>query len=122
MMAAAKINLFWQSPDFEFYAAGQTVFAEGQAGDEMYVIQAGTVGVYAGGCLVEVAGPGDVIGELALVDRLPRSATALAHTDSRLVPVDRERFEFLVQHEPSFALRVMQMMSRRLRALDSIGA
>lgn len=119
MVAAAKINLFWQSPDFEFYAAGQTIFFEGQAGDAMYVVQSGVVAIYAAGHLVEMAGPGDVVGEMALVDRLPRSATAIAHTDCRLVPVDRERFEFLVQHNPSFALRVMQIMSRRLRVMDS---
>lgn len=121
MVAAARINLFWQSPDYDYYTAGQTIFFEGQHGDEMYVVQSGEVDIYAGGHLVEVAGPGDVIGEMALVDRMPRSATAIARTDCKIVPVDRERFEFLVQNNPSFAIRVMQVMSSRLRTMDHSG-
>ncbi|HEU5100134.1 MAG TPA: Crp/Fnr family transcriptional regulator [Roseiflexaceae bacterium] len=62
-----------------------------------------------------MAGPGGIVGEMALIDDRPRSATAVAATDCRLVPIDERRFTFLVQQTPMFALAVMRVMAERLR-------
>jgi CRP-like cAMP-binding protein len=56
-----------------------------------------------------------VLGELAHVDSAPRSATAIATTDSVLAVIDRHRFLFLVQETPMFALQVMSAMAERFR-------
>ena len=59
--------------------------------------------------------PGGVLGELALVDKGPRSATAVAKTDCKIAPVDERRFTFLVQEHPYFAKHIMSVMANRLR-------
>jgi CRP-like cAMP-binding protein len=86
----------------------------------MYVIQEGEVEIRIRGHIVEMLGPGDIFGELALIDDAPRNATAIARTDSRVIPIDQKRFTFLVQQTPYFALKLMQTMSRRLRDIQSV--
>jgi CRP-like cAMP-binding protein len=56
-----------------------------------------------------------MFGEMALIDREPRSATAVAETDCELVVIDKRRFWFLVQETPYFAEIVMRVMADRLR-------
>jgi len=97
------------------FEAGQVVFEEGQPGKEMYVVQSGSVELRAGGRVLETVTEGGILGEMALVDREPRSATAVATSDCRLVPIDEERFGLLVQRVPGFALEVMRVMAQRIR-------
>ena len=96
-------------------SAGETVFEQGDTGMAMYVVAEGEVEILSGQVVLETARPGSVIGEMALIDHAPRSATAVAKTDCKLVAVDERRFEFLVQQTPYFALEVMQLMAERLR-------
>jgi CRP/FNR family cyclic AMP-dependent transcriptional regulator len=56
---------------------------------------------------------------MALIDQSPRSATAVAKTDCKLAPIDRRRFEFMVQQTPFFSLTVMKIMADRLRRTNS---
>jgi CRP-like cAMP-binding protein len=56
---------------------------------------------------------------MALIDNSPRSATAIAKTDCKVVPLDQRRFQFLVQETPFFALQVMTIMATRLRHANS---
>jgi CRP-like cAMP-binding protein len=114
----AKLNLFQSSEDTESFSKGDTIFHEGDRGDAMYVVQVGEVELSVGGKLIEVATPGDVFGEMALVDSRPRSASAVARSDCRLVPISARRFEFLVQQTPGFALQVMRVMVDRIRRRD----
>ena len=57
---------------------------------------------------------------MALIDAAPRSATAIAATDVTLVPVGEKQFLFLVSQTPYFALNVMRVLARRLRAQNSV--
>lgn len=68
--------------------------------------------------VVDTVGPGGILGEMALIDRNPRSATAVAKTDCQLARVDETRFKFLSQQTPYFALEVMRMLAQRLRHMD----
>jgi CRP-like cAMP-binding protein len=110
-----RIELFSRADDWVGFAVGKTVFREGEPGEFMYVVVEGEVEIAAAGRVLEVAGPGSIIGELALIDHAPRSATAIARTAARLVPVDAKRFQFMVQQTPFFALQVMSIMAERLR-------
>lgn len=112
---AIRFNLFQRAHDVERFSAGATIFAKGDPGDRMYVITAGTVRVEDGDHLIATLGPGELLGELALIDAAPRSADAVACTDCALAPIDRPRFLFLVQQTPYFAVQVMQAMAERLR-------
>lgn len=103
----------------ERYAAGRTVFTEGEPGEMMYVVLEGEVELRVKGQTVERLGPGGMLGEMSLVDAAPRSATAVAGTEAKLVPVDRRRFTSMIRTRPNFALEIMRVMADRLRRMDA---
>jgi CRP-like cAMP-binding protein len=100
------------------FKAGETIFREGDPADELYVIQEGRVGVQTGNRLLDTLDSKTIFGEMALVDSAPRSAAAIAITDVKLVPVSERQFLFLISVTPYFALNVMRLMARRLRATN----
>jgi len=108
------LNLF-RDKEAMSYVAGQYVFKAGEPGESMYIITEGEVDILDGSATLETAGPGSIVGELALIDNEPRSATVVAKTDCRLVAVDRRRFEYMAQETPFFALAVMKVLADRLR-------
>lgn len=109
------LKLFQYVKDFQTYKPGDTIFKEGEVGELMYVVIDGEIDVTLNGKMVETVGAGSIVGEMALIDHKTRSATAVAKTDAKLVPVDQKRFTFMVQETPHFALEVMAMMAERLR-------
>jgi CRP-like cAMP-binding protein len=115
----ATIGLFRNATDCEFFSAGQVIFQEGQPGDVMYAVTEGEVDILIHDKVINTVGPGDILGEMALIDTKPRSATAIARTDCKLVPISEKRFTFLVQQTPHFALQVMRVMADRLRHIDA---
>ena len=104
--------------EHESVPAGRRIFSEGELGDVMYVVKEGEVDVIVRDRVIETLGPGGIVGEMALIDKNPRSATAIARTDCQLVPINETRFSFLVQQTPYFALQVMRVMAHRLRSMD----
>jgi CRP-like cAMP-binding protein len=111
------IDFFRKDAEASSYAAGQIVFNQGDAADTMYVVTEGEVEIRIGDRIIDRVGPGGILGEMALVDDKPRSATAVASVNSKLVPISQKRFLFLVQQTPFFAIQVMQVMADRLRRL-----
>jgi len=85
----------------------------------MYVVIEGEIEILVGSTTVEIAGPGSIVGEMALIDDEPRSATVVAKTHSRLVGVDRGQFQYMVSEGPFFALQVMKVMADRLRKTNA---
>ena len=117
--ARIKIRLFRNADNFRVYKAGEIIFREGDAGEEMFAIRNGAVDIRVGDKTVATLEQDEVFGEMALVDHHPRSATAIAATDCELVPIDTRRFLFLIGQTPHFALQIMQMLAARLRRMDS---
>jgi CRP/FNR family transcriptional regulator, cyclic AMP receptor protein len=109
------IALLSGSGEPEGFAAGATVFSEGDVGERLYIVKTGTVSLSAHGDVLETVGAGGIFGEMAVIDREPRSATAVAESDCELVAIDKRRFWFLVQETPYFAEIVMRVMADRLR-------
>ena len=100
--------------------AGKIVFQEGEEGDQMFIIQDGSVKIsrHIGGKeqILAILGKGDFFGEMALVDDSPRSATAMAEEDgTQLLVLDKSKFTYLLRHQPDFALVVMGKLCRQLR-------
>src|SRR5207248_6960287 len=115
---AEILSLLANAPHIEL-EGGQVLFTEGDPPNSMYVVKSGTLRIRSGGVIYEDVGPGGIVGEMALVERYPaRSATVYALSDCELVAVDEARFSALVAEAPRFALTVMQILSRRLRAMD----
>jgi CRP/FNR family cyclic AMP-dependent transcriptional regulator len=99
--------------------SGQVLFTEGDPPTCMYVVKNGTLRIRSGSVIYEDVGPGGIVGEMGLVEtNQARSATVYALTDCELVAIDKARFFSLVGQAPNFAIIVMQVLSRRLRAMD----
>ena len=118
-MESSILNIFQDTQAPETFAAGKTVFIEGEPGYAMYVVLKGHVEIRVGGKTLEVAGPGSVIGEMALINLCTRSATAIAQDDCTLASVDDLQFLSLIVRRPQFALSVMEIMAKRLRHMDT---
>ena len=120
---STTIDYFRNSTDFETFAAGDVIFKQGDASaGRMYVVIGGEVDVTINGKFVHTIGEGGIVGEMALIDTQPRSATVTAKVESKLVPVDEARFKFMVQQTPFFAIQVMRVLVERLREATAIGA
>jgi len=105
------------------YVDGEEIVRQGETGDCMYVIQTGQAEAIQGkeGKEVRLAvlGVGDVFGEMALFERMPRSATVRALGDVRVLTIDKKTFLRQVHEDPSLAFRILQKMSYRIRELDT---
>jgi len=112
--------LFNNAKDFIIIPADEVIFEKGGIADYMYVVIEGEVEILIDGKFLDITSDGGIIGEMALIDSSPRSATAIAKTECKLVPVDQKRFEFLVQQTPNFSINVMKIMVERIRKLDAL--
>jgi CRP/FNR family transcriptional regulator, cyclic AMP receptor protein len=102
----------------------EVIFEEGNYGDEMYIVHSGAVKLVkqsaAGEIVIATIQPGEFFGEMALVDNSPRSVSALAGADqTRLLALDRDKFLFLVSHQPAFALTIMHVLCQRIREMNA---
>lgn len=112
------LNLFSNETELLEFTDGEVVFREGSPGDCLYVVIEGGITITSRGRILNVVGPGDLFGEMALIDDEPRSATATASGRVRLAVISEQRFTFLVQQTPYFALHVMRVLVGRLRSMD----
>ena len=88
---------------------------EGQPGVLMYIVMKGTVAISLKGRIAERVGPGGVFGEMALVERSLRLASALAETDCELLGVNRNTFMSLVRARPEFGFTLLNAIGERAR-------
>jgi len=112
-------GLFYNAKTFKDVPAGTVIFEEGSSGTEMFGVVDGEVEVRLPNGAVRKLGPDDTFGEMAIIDSSPRSGTAVAVTDTKLAIIDRNKFLFLVQETPTFALQVMSSMAKRIRSADT---
>ncbi len=119
-MATQHLKLFDQEPAQRSVKAGEHLFKAGDAGDFLYVLLSGSAEILVNDVLVENAEPGAIIGEMALIDSEPRSASVLCSSDCQFAVIDHKRFEYLVQQTPFFAVEVMRIMGQRLRRTDKM--
>jgi CRP-like cAMP-binding protein len=101
---------------------GDVLFKAGESGDSMFVLLQGALDVYVDDQLVGQSARGDIVGEMALIDQSPRSATVVAREASSLVKLDSARFQRLIQQNPFFALHVMKVLADRIRRTDHVRA
>ena len=116
MATPTSFKLLRNEKDVRTFAAGETIFSKGDPGDRMYAVIEGEVDIVAPpDRLLETVPPGGIFGEMALLENCIRNASAVARTDCRLAAVGADRFNYLVQMTPNFALDVMRTMADRLR-------
>ncbi len=106
------------------FKKGDYIFREGEAADVMYMIHKGKVQISKGmGTFdekIRILGEGEFIGEMAVINSMPRSANALAVEDCVLIKMDRESFDKTVQKNHEFSVSVIQLLSDRLRETDEM--
>ena len=100
------------------FKAGDVIFRQGDAAEELFVIKSGQVEIRIGNRVLHTVPELGIFGEMALIDHAPRSATAVALTEVTLVPVGEKQFLFLVSRTPHFALNVMRTLAQRLRSTN----
>ena len=126
-LRAEALSLVAQVAVEETHPVGTVIFKHGDIGEKLYVVVDGRVRitreVASGGQgneeALAIVGPGDVFGEMALLDDAPRSATARVHERCRLLAIHRDAFEDLLFVHKELAYEVLwnvvRLMSRRLR-------
>jgi CRP-like cAMP-binding protein len=99
--------------------AGRQLISEGQVGTEAYVIVEGRATATLAGAEVGILGPGDAVGEMALLDpESPRSATVTADTDMDLLVLDPRAFSKLLAEHPQVTIQIAISLAQRLRAVE----
>ena len=109
------LEIFKDSRDIVEFPAGAVILAEGNEGNCMYVVTEGEVSISLKNRILATAYPGEMVGEMALINSNLRSATVSAKTDCKLALIDQGSFESLLRHVPEFTLHVMNVLANRLQ-------
>jgi CRP/FNR family transcriptional regulator, cyclic AMP receptor protein len=101
------------------YGPGDVILREGEReAQHMAVITQGSAGVVAKGRTITSVGPGDIVGEMALLDGMPRSAAVVAETPVSAIVLYRTAFTHLLETVPTMYPRLLVSLAQRLRACD----
>jgi CRP/FNR family transcriptional regulator, cyclic AMP receptor protein len=98
--------------------AGKVLMREGEPGREFFVIVDGAVRIERGGKLLRTMGPGEFLGDIALVVERPRTATATVEKDTSLLVLGHREFHSLLDQFPSIRISVLESIALRLRDLE----
>lgn len=111
----AELTAAFGSSAVTHHAQGKSIIQEGQVGLLMYVVLEGAVEVTIQGRVVEEIGPGGMFGEMALIGRTERLASAVAVTDCSLLAINRKDFFDLVKNNPDFGVALLSAVGERAR-------
>jgi CRP-like cAMP-binding protein len=104
------------------YSDGEVIFREGDIGEVMYVIQSGNIKITkhtdSGEITIATLEKGEIFGEMAIFDRLPRSAAAVASGETRILSIDKKKLFTTISRDPTLVFKILESMSRRIRTLD----
>ena len=104
------------------FGPGQVLFEEGSPGDFMYVVQSGEVEIRRtvgdSERVLAVLAPGEFLGEMAILNNRPRSATAVCKTAARLLVIEGKTFEAMLRARPEIALRIIKSLATRLESAN----
>jgi len=116
------LEVFKDSEDVINLPAGSVIATEGSEGNQMYVVMQGEVSISISGKVLATASPGEIVGEMALINSNIRSASITALSDCRLALIDQTSFNALLRHVPDFSMHVMEVLANRLKhAYEMIG-
>lgn len=115
MISAKSLKLFDDPVEVK---KGDIIFKKGDPGDVMYAVIEGQVDIIVNKKVVFSVGPEEILGEMAMIENKPRSATAVAKTNTKLVVIDHQRFSILIQQTPSFVINIMKSMADRIRIMN----
>ncbi len=121
-LLASGLNLSQATP--LICAPGQVICREGEPGDAMYLIRSGHAAIVKGGfeapIVLACRGAGEFIGEMALLENLPRSASVVALDDVYLYHITRADFQSMLSHSTKLDIGMLRKLSSRLREADDL--
>jgi CRP-like cAMP-binding protein len=104
------------------YSDGEIIFKEGEKGEHMFVIQSGRVKITkktgSADLTIATLDAGEVFGEMALFEKLPRSANATADGEARVLSIDKKKFFSTVSRDPSLVFKILESTSHRIRRMN----
>lgn len=115
-MKFQKIFQNWQN--FEEFSAGSTIFSSGEPADALYFIYSGEVELSLHGVSLGIEKPGNIIGEMAMMESARQNVTANAISDLKLARIDRNQLKDVIKGNNSFSVHVMSTFAKRLRDVD----
>ena len=101
-----------------YFQPGQIIVTQGTPGQAFYLILSGRVEILRDGVSLGAFGPGDFFGEMSLLDQAPRSATIRALDHTSCLMLSSWDFKALLEDHPSIAVKLLEVLSRRLRVAD----
>jgi CRP/FNR family cyclic AMP-dependent transcriptional regulator len=102
------------------FEAGAVLTRQGASGGLAFVIAEGTAEVVRGGRRLATLGPGDVVGELSLIDGEPRSATVRATSDMEVLEISSQDLNRLLRKAPAVRRKLLEALASRLRQADRL--
>lgn len=108
------LEVFKDSEDLVEFPEGTVILRQGESGDHMYVVMEGELSILIGDRQIATASPGEIIGEMALINSETRTATVIATSDCVLADIDRSSFDSLLKYVPDFTIHVMNVLANRL--------
>lgn len=99
-------------------ADGTVIIEQGQLGREAFVILEGKVVVKRRDRKIAELGPGDIVGELSLLDHGPRTASAVCEGNCTLFVLDQRHFRGVIEEHPSISMKLLTALAERIRDLD----
>lgn len=114
-----ELGLVAKASDVVNVPAGTEIVKEGEIGHEFYLIASGSATVKRNGRKVTTLGPGSYFGEMALLDRGPRTATVISDEPSELIVLGQREFLGVLDQVPAVAHKLLVGMAARLREADT---
>jgi CRP/FNR family cyclic AMP-dependent transcriptional regulator len=100
------------------FQPGQIIVTQGAPGQAFYMLLSGRVDILRDDVVLGSLGPGDFFGEMSLLDQFPRSATIKAVDEVSCLMLSSWDFKALLERHPSIAIKLLEVLSRRLRSAD----
>ena len=108
----------------QVFQAGDYIFREGELGTEMFIVQEGEVHIsktlVGETHVLSRLEKGDFFGEMAILESVPRTADAVAHTEVKVIPINGSRFDEMLRKNPEIAVRIIRKYSKRLRESNAL--
>jgi len=114
----AEIAMIAEAAHESAFAPGQIIVTQGTPGQAFYLVLSGRVEILRDSVSLGSFGPGDFFGEMSLLDSAPRSATIRALEETSCLMVSSWDFKALLERHPSIAIKLLEVLSRRLRVAD----
>lgn len=118
--STAELDRVVELSEQRTFPAGSVLVDQGDPGTECFVIVSGTAGVYVRGEYVATSTAGSLIGEMALIDHRPRTATVVADSELAVLRFDSDAFRVLLDEMPKASERIFATLRERLDRLSEL--